>query len=1220
MHCSRCGHDNKDGAKFCNECGSPLPLVCFACGTENPTGAKFCNECGALLSTQPQVPNSKSQVPNPQRPTPNTQHLTPGSQSPASYTPKHLAERILAEQAALEARGAPDGERKTITALFADIKDSTALIEDLDPEDARRIIDPALKLMMDAVHRYEGYVAQSLGDGIFALFGAPIAHEDHAQRALYAALLMQEESRKQAERLRLEKGVNVQIRVGVNTGEVVVRSIRKDDLHTDYVPIGHSTNIAARMENLATPGAIVVSEYTHKLTEGYFEFKSLGAAQVKGASDPLKIYEVTGVGPLRTKIEVAVRRGLARFVGRQREMEQLSNALDHAKAGHGQIAGVMGEPGVGKSRLFYEFVGARRAVPLHAQDCLLLETFSVSHGKAYPYLPLIDLLKNYFQLAAQDDERKRREKITGKVLTLDRALEETLPYLFHLLGITEPTSSLQQMDPQIRRQRTLEAIKRLLLRESLNQPVILVFEDLHWLDNETQAFLSLLGESIASARILLLVNYRPEYRHDWGNKTYYTQLRLDPLGKQEAEEMLAALLAEKVGATGRSPLHEFILDKTEGNPFFMEEIVQALVEQDVLTRDAVGAHGRAPLPTDIHIPPTVQAVLASRIDRLSPEEKNLLQTLAVIGKTFSLSLLKQVVDHSEDTLHRLLARLRDAEFIYEQPAFPEPDYTFKHALTQEVAYNSMLVERRKGLHERAAQAIETLFPLRLDDHYSELASHYSRSGSTQKAVDYLHLAGQQAVQRSAYTEAIDHLTKALEFLDTLHPSPERFRQELPLQTTLGRVLSFTKGQAASEVGQAYARAQELCQQVGETPQLLAVLHGLRLFHLGRAELQTARELAEQLLHLAQSMQDQPLLIEAHRGFGATLYWRGEFTLAREHLERGIALFDPQHQSAMAFVQGGVSTAGCLSILAWALWFLGYPDQALQRSHEAPSLARDLSHLHILAFALNGAAMVYQFRREGRAAEEQAEALVRFASEQGFAQQLSTATAMRGWALAEQGQGEEGITLMRQGLTALQASGSDLLRLYFLVLLAETYGKVGQTEKGLSTLAEALAFVEKYEERFYEAELYRLKGELTLQLETRDWRLETSPSSPQAPSLKPQDPGEVEQEAEECFLKAIDIARKQQAKSLELRATMSLVRLRQRQATQYTTRHTPHEAPKMLDAARNMLSDVYNWFTEGFDTKDLQEAKALLEELERQKGPKQGRRKNRKRDKAKEKNE
>ncbi|MBI3801459.1 MAG: AAA family ATPase, partial [Deltaproteobacteria bacterium] len=507
--------------------------------------------------------------PSPQSPAPNTQ-------LPSSYTPPHLAERIRAEQAAFEARGATDGERKTITALFADLKGSTALIEGLDPEEARAIIDPALQLMMDAVHRYEGYVAQALGDGIFALFGAPLAHEDHSQRALYAALRMQEEMRRYSDQVRLNGGPPLQMRVGINTGEVVVRSIRKDDLHTDYVPVGHATNLAARMEQMATPGSILITAHTQKLTEGYFDLKALGAAAIKGVEEPLHVYEVVCVGPLRTRLQVAVGRGLTRFVGRYPEMAQLRRALDQAKAGHGQLIGVMGEPGLGKSRLLYEF---KLTSP---SGCLVLEAYSVSHGKAAPYLPVIELLKNYFQIQLQDDERTRREKVLGKVLGLDRSLEDTLPYLFALLGTEEKNSSLQQMDPQIRRRRTFAALKKLFLRESLNKPLILIFEDLHWIDTETQGFLDTLSESIASAKVLLLVNYRPEYRHEWGQKTDYTQLRLAPLGKAEAKEFLDALLGTTGEATGRSPLHplkQLILAKTEGTPFFMEEVVQTLMEE-----------------------------------------------------------------------------------------------------------------------------------------------------------------------------------------------------------------------------------------------------------------------------------------------------------------------------------------------------------------------------------------------------------------------------------------------------------------------------------------------------------------------------------------------------------------------------------------------------------------------------------------------------------------
>lgn len=1177
MRCPNCATDNPPTAKFCNECATPLPLLCPSCGTENPAGAKFCNECATPLTGR--VPSSKFQVPGSQPSLPSTQHrdFKLWTSDPGLWTPPHLAARIQAEREAMEARGITDGERKSITALFADIKGSTDLIADLDPEEARAILDPTLQLMMDAVHRYEGYVAQSLGDGIFALFGAPIAHEDHPQRALYAALLMQEESRKRAEQLRREKGINVQLRVGVNTGEVVLRSIRKDDLHTDYVPVGQSTNLASRMESLATPGSILVSEQTYKLTEGYFEFKSLGQAQVKGFAEPLSIYEVAGVGPLRTKLQLSVRRGLARFVGRQSELVHLQRALESSKAGHGQIVGVMGEPGVGKSRLFYEFK------LLSQRGCLTLETFSVSHGKAYPYLPLIDLLKNYFQLTNQDDERRRREKITGKVLTLDRSLEDVVPYLSFLLGIAEPTSSLQQMDPQIRRKRILEAIKRLLLRESLNQPLVIIFEDLHWLDAETQAFLQLLSESIATAKILLLVNYRPEYQHQWSGKTYFSHLRLDPLGKEQAEEMLSALLSEasesSLPANDFSAFKRFILAKTEGNPFFMEEIVQTLREEGVLAKVGAGFK-RAPTIksiADLRLPTTVQGVLTARMDRLAPDEKSLLQTLAVIGREFSSSLLCKVVTEREDELHRLLSRLQTGEFVYEQPAFPEVEYIFKHALTQEVAYNSLLLERRKILHERTAQAIEDVYRQRLDDHYSELAYHYSRSGNTQKAVDYLQLAGQQAVQRSANEEAITHLSAALELLKALPESSGRNQQELALQITLGASLAMTVGYASQEVEKAYSRARELSQAVESIPELFPALIGLWRFYVVRAKLQEGLELAEQLMRIARDVQDPVLFLEAHEAFAWPLLWLGEISAAREYAERGIALYDPLQHESLTLLYGQNPGMACASVAAWVLWALGYPDQALQRSQEALVLAQDLSQGFSVAGALNYAAMLHQHLREARAAQACTESALQFPSGGEYPIWIAITSVVQGWVLAEEGQSQKGLSQIRQGIAVLHNAGGELGMPWRLFVLAEAHEKSGQVEEGLTTLAEALNRVDKTGECWWEAELYRLKGELTLQ------KLSVVSSQLSVPNTQSPTPS-TQGEAESCFLKAIDISRKQQAKSLELRATMSLARLWQQQG-------------KTVEA-HQMLSEIYNWFTEGFDTKDLQEAKALLEELQR----------------------
>jgi class 3 adenylate cyclase/tetratricopeptide (TPR) repeat protein len=1075
-------------------------------------------------------------------------------QSPANYTPPHLAERIRAEQAALEAQGSAAGERKTITALFADIQDSTALIEDLDPEAARHLIDPALQLMMDAVHRYEGFVVQPTGDGIFALFGAPLAHEDHPQRALYAALLMQAESKRYAEQLRRDQGLNLQIRVGVNTGEVVLRSIRKDDLHTDYTPVGHSIHLAARMESLASGGAVVVSEGTYKLIEGYFECKALGAAKVKGVTEPIPIYEVLGVGPLRTRLQVAASRGLSRFVGRHNELEQLQRAWEQVQAGHGQIVGVTGEPGLGKSRLFYEFK------LLSHSGCLVLEAYSVSYGKASPYLPVIELLKSYFQLQPQDDERTRREKVGGKVLMLDRRLEETLPYLFALLGIDDPTSALQHMDPQIRRQRTFDALKQLLLRESLNQPLTLIFEDLHWIDAETQGFLDTLSESVPSARLLLLVNYRPEYRHEWGQKTYYTQVRLAPLSKEEADELLTVLLGTAPSLTA---VKRLILEKTEGTPFFMEEVVQTLAEEGVLGGEPGNYHVEQ-AATALHISPTVQGVLASRIDRLAPPEKALLQQLAVIGREFPLGLVRQVVPQPEDELYQLLSVLQRKEFLYEQPAFPEVEYLFKHALTQEVAYNSLLLERRKALHEQVGQAIEEVYRGHLDEHYSELAHHYSRSDNTQKAIEYLYLAGQQAVQGSAYEQAAIHLTAALRLLDTLPDTPERAAQELRVQLTLGPALKITKGYGSVEVEQVYIRARALCQEVGETPQLFLVLWGLSAFYRNRGDLRTSHEVATQCLTLAERVQSPVFLCGAHLTLGLTLFILGELSAAQRHFEQAVAPYDPHQYESHAFLYEQDPRVTSLSALALGLYALGYPAQALAKSHEALARAREQPRPRGLAFAEVMAARFHQLRQDVGLTQQWAEAALSLSTEHGFRFYGVQGSILRGWALAEQGQTEEGIAQICHGLAAYDA-GTETFRVENLALLAAAYGKAGQAEEGLAALAEALTVADKTGERFYEAELYRIKGELTL-AQSSVQRLASS----------------VQKEAEEYFLKAIEIARRQQAKSLELRAVMSLSRLWQKQGKKAE--------------ARQMLAEIYGWFTEGFDTKDLQQAKALLEEL------------------------
>jgi class 3 adenylate cyclase len=598
MRCAKCGTEGIPGKNFCAECGSPLSKRCSNCNADNAPGAKFCADCGSALGTDAVAKGGK-----------------PSAAEAAGGV------RISAE---LQTSETIEGERKTVTALFADIKGSTELMRDLDPEEARAIIDPALKLMIDAAHRYDGYVVQSTGDGIFALFGAPVAHEDHPQRALHAAIAMQQQLRNYAQRLAAQadhrlKPVPLEVRIGINTGEVVLRMIHTGG-HTEYTPVGHAANLAARMQTVAPAGGIVISEDTRHLVEGYFELRELGPTEVKGIEEPINVYEVIDVGPLHGHFDLAVRRGLTKFVGRESELKQMARALELARGGHGQIVAVVAEAGTGKSRLFYEF---KATVPAEYK---VLEAYSVSHGKASAWLPVLEFLYGYFGIEETDGKSQRRAKIEARLSGLDPALSDTLPLLYTLMGLHEGADPIAHMDPQIKLRRTVEAIKRILLRESLNQPLVVIFEDLHWIDSQTQELLDLLTESIANVRVLLLFNYRPEYRHQWTNKGYYTQLRLDTLSEEGATAMLSALLGEGVEL---APLKRLVIERTEGNPFFIEEMVQALFDEGALVRNGVVkvAHSLAQL----RLPSTVQGILAARIDRLSAEQKELLQTHPVEG-------------------------------------------------------------------------------------------------------------------------------------------------------------------------------------------------------------------------------------------------------------------------------------------------------------------------------------------------------------------------------------------------------------------------------------------------------------------------------------------------------------------------------------------------------------------------------------------------------------
>jgi predicted ATPase/class 3 adenylate cyclase len=1106
MICAKCKTENPEGLKFCNECGAAFSRPCASCGFENAPAAKFCGQCGAWINAE-SAPSAKRSV-----------------EAPIRVAETHASENI-------------EGERKTVTALFADIKGSTELMEELDPEQARAIIDPTLKLMIEAVRRYDGYVVQSTGDGIFALFGAPVAHEDHPQRALYAALRLQEELKRYSVKVLAEGGTPIQGRVGINTGEVVVRSIQTGAGQVEYTPIGHTTNLASRMQTAAPVGSIAVSENTRKLCEGYFILKPLAATRVKGVSEPVNVYEVTGLGPLRTRLQRAAGRGLTKFVGREREMEALKHAAELARQGHGQIVAAMAEPGVGKSRLYFEFKATSQS------GWMVLEAVSISHGKASAYLPVLDLLQGYFKIAAGDDERTRREKVNGKVVTLDRTLEDTLPYLFSLLGIVEGDDQLAQVDGQLKKRRTLEGIKRILLRESLDQPLMVIFEDLHWIDEATQEFLNLLADSLGTAKLLLLVNYRPEYSHKWNSKTYYTQLRLDPLGKESGGEMLLALLGDGKDLIA---LKQLIIDKTEGNPFFMEETVQVLFDEGALVRDGAAAGLTKPLNV-LKIPSTVQGILAARIDRLPADAKELLQTLAVIGREFPLSLIGAVVTKSDDELNRLLNDLQLGEFIYEQPASGNIEYIFKHALTQEVAYNSLLTERRKLLHERAAMAAESLFAASLADHYDDLAHHYGRSGNALKAVHYLRLAAQQAMDRSAYVEAEGQLAAALKLLRTLPGDPERARTELALLDSQARCRAYLGSPlAAVEI---LKQAREVAEKVGDDVSRFEIVRQLAFAYRAEGDAQKSRTLLEELQGIALRAADAELVARVRCELAIASAFEGNFIAALEEFERVSKL--------------PVGTTPFEAIEFWAvnslaLCFSGYPERAQASNRKLLAIGREVTaSLGDLALALSFSALLSLLLRDPKTAASHSDEAVRLVREHGFLMGFPAAF-IHGRALAQLGQIEEGLSEMRRWQTDAKTAGSDPA--YFTsVGIAEAHLAAGRPREGLEAVSEGLELVQRTGTRIWEAEMRRLKGELLL-------------IGDQSTVV----------EAARCFGDAIQVARRQGAKLLELRATMSLARLLTKQGHR--------------DGARTMLAEIYNWFTEGFGTADLKEAKALLDEL------------------------
>ena len=963
MKCPKCQHENTAKARFCEECATPLTRSCGNCGSQVSATARFCLQCGHPLKA----------VEEDQR-----------FASPKNYTPQHIADKILVSRAALE------GERKLITVLFADIKGSMEVIADRDPEEVQKLLHAVLERMIEAVHRYEGTVNTVMGDGLMALFGAPLAHEDHAVRACYAALRMQENIARFSDEIQRSYGVPVMIRIGVNSGEIVISGIG-NDLHMDYTVVGQTAHLAARMEQMAKPGSVLTTADTFRLVEGYLAVKPLGALPVKGLAHPVDVYEVTGAGAARSRLQAAAVRGLTRFVGRTVELQHLHRAQQLAVQGHGQVVAIVGQAGVGKSRLVHEFIHSPPTA-----EWLVLESNSTSYGHATPYLPITELLRHYFKLNVHDGVQSIREKVSGKILSLDPSLQEVILPVLDLLNALDDDHPFRSLDPIEHRQQTYQAVIRLLLSESKIQPVAAVFEDMPWYDSLSIGLLNELVVRAQDARLLLVVSCRPEYKDEWKGRPNYRQLRLNPLASESFAELLQALLGSDPSV---ETIKSFLIERASGNPFFVEEIVRSLVDGAVLE----GSRGKYRLARPFvsnEVPPTVQAVLAARIDKLPSTEKRLLQEAAVIGHDFSFTLLQAISGLAEDDLRALLDDLQAAEFLYTTQLFPDLQYTFTHALTHDVAYNELLQQRRRDTHGHVVEAMEKLYADRLGEHAERLAHHAVRGELKDKAVHYLHMAGAKAAARSALADARSCYEEALGILKDLPESQASLGRGFELRLDLRPVLrQLGEGRRQLEH---LREAEIIATQLKDDRRRGQVCAFMTTVQSTLDELDEALDSGSRALEIAERLHDLPLRIVATSYLEQAHCYRGDY-------ERVVALATDNLGALPADAINnhfGMAVPASIFDRAWlvmSLAELGRFSEAAKYEAEAIRIAEPTQHAFSIGWAHFAASMPHLLKGDWAKAQSLIEQWLMMLRTGNVTIHLPWAVASSAWAMAEIGE-------------------------------------------------------------------------------------------------------------------------------------------------------------------------------------------------------------------------
>jgi class 3 adenylate cyclase/tetratricopeptide (TPR) repeat protein len=911
VDCPACGHPNRSEARFCGGCGAPLAesLRCPDCGTENPAGQRFCDGCGRQLSAE---------APQAQAP-------------PEPQIPEHLAAKIRADATALE------GERKQVTVLFADVVGSMQLASQTDPEAWRGIMKRLFALSCDAVHRYEGTVDKFTGDGMMAIFGAPVAHEDHARRGCYAALELQESLSAYAAELRSDQDLELAIRIGLNSGEVVVGAIGAD-LEMDYTAIGHTVGLAERAEQLAEPGRICLTEHTAALIEGYLELADLGEFEPKGAAAPLRIYELAGRGEATGRVEALRRRGLSHFVGREAEMDALESARDQALAGQGQVVGIVGEAGVGKSRLSYEFAERcrERGMPV-------FQVAAQAHAKSVPLAPVLQLLRDFFGVGERDPDRVARRRIGEAVTALDPGLGEELRLLFELLAVADPERPAEQMAPEARQRRLLALLKRLARAQSAQQPGLFVFEDLHWLDTASEAYLANHVEALRGTESLTVVNFRPDYHAQWMSRSDYRQVALSPLGAEASERLLANLLGSDRSLAG---LAELIAERSEGNPFFTEEIVQSLSEAGGLVGER-GAYRLVGPIEQVAVPPSVQAVLAARIDRLSERDKAALGAAAVIGREFSQPVLEQVAGLTAAELEEALGELVSAEFVYLQEASPEPIYLFKHALTQQVAYQAQLEERRRALHAKAAEGIASGSPERLEERAALVAGHWEAAEERLEAARW-HARAAAWAGTGAPATALAHWQRVRELADELPESEETASLGLAARNFL-LAFGWRLGIRREEAERLFEEAERMSALTEDVRSRALLLIHYAAFKVGSdGELGEAVRLVRQAIALTEEAEDRALYVALENYASYAFYLIGEVQEGLAVAERAIELTGGDSGVGAGF-DLVCPYAHCLGIKGMFLSFLGELERGGRETARGREIARDRGDTEVVGW-------------------------------------------------------------------------------------------------------------------------------------------------------------------------------------------------------------------------------------------------------------------------------